>query len=95
MKKITLQTSIEINGDDVTEITVRSPGAGELRGLSLAALADLEVDTVLKILPRVTSPTISEEDGESLSLIDMLKIGGSIINPNENTEGNGNTTPKA
>ncbi len=94
MKKIQLKTPILVGEDEIKEITVRSPGAGELRGMSLAALAELEVDTVLRLLPRVTKPIISELEGEALSLTDMLAIGGAIINP-EGAAGNAGTTPKA
>lgn len=94
MKTITLKKPLTIDSKEIAKIEVRSPGAGELRGLSLAALAELEVDTILKLMPRVTKPSISEDDAEDFSLPDLLAIGGALINPDGKT-GNEDTTPKA
>ncbi|QPI18564.1 tail assembly protein [Burkholderia phage phiE094] len=58
----TLDTPIEREGQTITQVTLRKPAAGALRGTSLAALVNLDVDALRKVLPRISTPTLTEFD---------------------------------
>ncbi|HDR8929199.1 TPA: phage tail assembly protein [Burkholderia vietnamiensis] len=73
---VTLDTPIERNGGTpITEITLRKPAAGELRGTSLNALVNLDVDALGKVLPRISSPTLTEFDVQQLDPADLVQLG--------------------
>lgn len=73
---VTLDTPIERNGGlPITEITLRKPAAGELRGTSLNALVNLDVDALGKVLPRISSPTLTEFDVQQLDPADLVQLG--------------------
>jgi hypothetical protein len=69
-------------GDNfITQVVVRKPGSGALMGVSLMRLLnDADYDTMMKIIPRVTTPQIStlHFKNETLSLADMTAIHGEI-----------------
>ena len=58
--KVPLSAPIEIDGKKVEEITLRKPMPGELRGLSMVNILQMEVTTMFKLLPRITQPPLSE-----------------------------------
>ncbi|WP_316370251.1 phage tail assembly protein [Enterobacter cloacae] len=41
----------------IEQVTVTEPNAGTLRGVSLASLANSDVDALIKVLPRMTYTT--------------------------------------
>lgn len=91
MTKIVLKTPLENGQKTITELVVREPRAGALRGISLAGLADMDVDALLKLVPRITKPGITEAQAELLSLPDLIAIGGALAEKIGGTEGNADT----
>lgn len=60
------------DGEEIKKISLRKPNAGELRGLSMADLARLDVNAVLKLLPRITVPTLSQDEVNKLQTEDLF-----------------------
>jgi len=75
---VTLDEPITRGEQTITEISLRKPNAGELRGVSLVELAQLDVTALHKVLPRITTPTLTEADISALSLADLLALGAEI-----------------
>jgi hypothetical protein len=72
---ITLDTPI-IRGDQtITEITLRKPKSGELRGTSLNALVNLDIDSLGKVLPRIATPQLTEFDVRDMDPADLVQLG--------------------
>jgi len=76
--EVELDSPIKREGDDVTVITLRKPMAGELRGLSLADLLNLEVDAITRVLPRISTPVLSEQEARNMDPADLVACGGEI-----------------
>jgi len=76
---ITLQTPIKRGEQEISSLTLIKPNAGTLRGLSLAAVANAEVDALIKVLPRITSPSLTEHEVVSLDLADMVALAGKVV----------------
>ncbi|WP_175784509.1 phage tail assembly protein [Burkholderia ambifaria] len=74
----TLDQPIYQGDNEITEITLRKPRAGELRGVSLADLVNLDVAALHKLLPRISTPTLAVHDVEKLDPADLLQLGGII-----------------
>jgi hypothetical protein len=78
---VTLDQPIPQGSGFINEVVVRKPGSGALMGLSLMKLLnDADYDTMMKIIPRVTTPQISalHFKNDTLSLADMTAIHGEI-----------------
>lgn len=75
---VTLDTPIKRGDQTITTVTLRKPSAGELRGTSLSALVNLDVDALQKVLPRISSPTLTEQDVARLDPADLVQLGGTF-----------------
>lgn len=71
-----LDVPIARGDQTITSVTLRRPTAGELRGTSLADLATLNVDALQKVLPRISTPTLTEHDVAQLDPADLVQLGG-------------------
>lgn len=76
---VTLQEPIVRGDNKVTELNIRTPKAGELRGLSLADLLQLDVNALKILLPRISSPSITEQEVNNLHPADLVQLGGKVI----------------
>ncbi|UYU32466.1 phage tail assembly protein [Siccibacter colletis] len=63
----------------ISDVTLTQPNAGTLRGVGLAALANSEVDALIKVLPRMTTPTLTEQDVAQLAWPDLLAFAGKVV----------------
>lgn len=71
---VTLSAPVKIDGKDETKITLRKPKSGELRGLKLAEILMMDVDSMIKLLPRVSVPPLSEFQVADLEPEDLTAL---------------------
>ncbi|MFJ2988342.1 phage tail assembly protein [Collimonas sp. NPDC087041] len=77
-KTITLDEPI-VRGDTViSEITIRRPKAGALRGVSLMDLGNLSVAALQTVLPRITQPTLTAQEVAGMDPADLTEIGSEV-----------------
>lgn len=79
VKEVTLQEGIVRGDQRITAVRVRKPRAGELRGLSLAELMNLNVDAITAVLPRVTDPILHKPDVALLEPADLMSLGVAVL----------------
>ena len=77
--KITLSTPVSLGGAEVTELNLRRPTAGELRGVKLLDLCQMETGAVCKVLTRISSPGLSDADTARLDPADLMAIAAEIV----------------
>jgi len=76
---VTLDTPVK-RGDTVIEsVTLIKPNAGTLRGVSLASVAGSDVDALIKVLPRMTYPSLTESEVTALELPDLVALAGQVV----------------
>lgn len=75
---VTLDEPIKRGDQTISQITLRRPRAGELRGVSLMDLAQLDVAALTKVLPRISLPTLTENDVSNLDPADLLALGAEL-----------------
>lgn len=76
---VTLENPIK-RGDTLIEtITLIKPNTGTLRGVSLQDVATSEVNALIKVLPRMTYPSLTEHEVVNLELPDMIALVGQVI----------------
>lgn len=76
---VTLENPIKRGEQVVSAITLIKPNAGTLRGVSLAAVANSEVDALIKVLPRMTAPMLTEQEVATLELPDLVALAGKVV----------------
>lgn len=74
-KTVTLDTPLKRGETEVTEIQIRKPKAGELRGVSITSLMQIEVTELIKVLPRITSPAITDDELRVMDIADLTQMG--------------------
>lgn len=75
---ITLDEPIARGETKITEIEIRKPNSGALRGVSLRALLDFETDAIIKVLPRVSEPPLLEAECVRMDPADLVQAGAKI-----------------
>ena len=70
---ITLDNPIKRGEQVIEQVTLMKPNAGTLRGVSLAAVANSEVDALIKVLPRMTAPMLTEQEVAALGAVTFPK----------------------
>ncbi|OKV43858.1 hypothetical protein AWP92_06140 [Escherichia coli] len=63
----------------VEQVTLTKPNAGTLRGVSLASLANSDVDALIKVLPRMTYPALTEHELARLDASDLISLAGKVV----------------
>lgn len=76
---VTLEKSITRGEQEITKIEMLKPTAGTLRGVGLAAVANSDVDALIKVLPRMTLPSLTEQEVAALALPDFLSLAGAVV----------------
>ncbi|WP_085903638.1 phage tail assembly protein, partial [Yersinia enterocolitica] len=56
---VVLETPLKRGDTLITEIEVYRPNAGALRGVRLSDVAHSDVDALIVVLPRITTPTLT------------------------------------
>ncbi|QTS88866.1 phage tail assembly protein [Ectopseudomonas khazarica] len=59
---VPLDTAIQRGETTITEITLRKPNSGALRGVTLLDLAQMDVLALRKVLPRISEPTLTDHE---------------------------------
>lgn len=72
---VTLDEPIQRGQTFIKEVTLRKPVSGELRGISLHALAELDVIALQKVLPRITAPALTEPEIARMAPSDLMQLG--------------------
>lgn len=75
---IALAQPIKRGQTEVKEITLRRPGSGELRGLKLADLVQGDVTAVTRLLPRITQPTLVDQEVAAMDVFDLTRCADEI-----------------
>ena len=57
-KTIQLDTPIKRGKTEITEIVLRKPQSGALRGTRLQAIMDMDVNAMMTVIPRISSPAL-------------------------------------
>ncbi|MDO8931503.1 MAG: phage tail assembly protein [Rhodocyclaceae bacterium] len=75
---IKLEIPIKRGETEITEVTLRRPKSGELRGVSLIELLQMNVDAVSKVLPRISDPSLTPFEVSELDPADLVKMGAEV-----------------
>ncbi|MCY9809038.1 phage tail assembly protein [Aeromonas caviae] len=77
-KTVTLDNPIQHGEQTISEIVVRKPMAGQLRGLNMTDILQMDVNALSKLLPRITSPALTEVDISAMDPADLMQLGQEV-----------------
>ncbi len=75
---IELDEPIKRGATEITEVTLRKPVSGELRGVSLMDLAQMDVLALRKVLPRISSPSLTDVEVGTMCPADLMQCGVAV-----------------
>ncbi len=75
---LTLSEPISRGDQVIDRITLRKPKAGQLRGLNLQDLINVDIGAILKVIPRISDPVLTPHECDDLDPADLAEIGGTI-----------------
>jgi hypothetical protein len=71
---IPLDAPIARGDTTIDSLQLRRPKSGELRGLTMQALGEGDVGALIKLLPRIAMPTITEAEAANLDPADLTEL---------------------
>lgn len=87
---VKLDTPIKRGSTTIDTLTLRKPASGELRGVHLIDLLNMDVATLIKVLPRITSPGITAPEAACMEPADLFacasKISGFLLQKSVKTD---------
>lgn len=75
---VILDTPIRRGTSTIDSITLRKPNSGELRGVSLSELLQMDVNSLVKVVPRISSPTLTAIEVTSMDPADLFALGTKV-----------------
>ncbi len=78
-KAIILDQPLTRGETQIESIQLRKPSAGELRDISITALAQMNVSEICKVLPRISTPTLTDHEVNKMDIADLAQLGGQIV----------------
>ena len=75
----TLETPIIRGANQITQVHLRRPKAGALRGINLAELLQLRAEAVITLLPRITEPPLLKPEVEGMDPADLIACAQEVV----------------
>ena len=77
---VTLECPITRGATTITQLHLRKPKAGALRGINLAELLQLRAESVMVLLPRITEPPLLKHEVENMEPVDLIACATEVVN---------------
>ena len=77
---VTLECPITRGATTITQLHLRKPKAGALRGINLAELLMLRAESVIVLLPRITEPPLLKHEVENMEPVDLIACATEVVN---------------
>lgn len=74
-QEITLDKPIERGTSQITKLTLHKPNSGALRGVSIRSVLDMDVDTIITVIPRISEPKLTDDEAKKIDLPDLMQAG--------------------
>lgn len=79
IRKITLKSPLKRGEDTITEVELRKPKVGTLRGLQLSMIQAQDVAAVATLLTRITAPALDEGEIDALDIEDFTVLSMAVL----------------
>lgn len=77
---IKLEKPLKRGDAEVAEIALHKPNAGSLRGVSLHECINMNTDAIVRVIPRISDPKITEAEMQRIDPSDLVQMGAALAN---------------
>ncbi|WP_417262633.1 phage tail assembly protein [Celeribacter sp.] len=74
-----LLTPISRGDEKITSVSLRKPKTGDLRGLKMINLMQMDVATMATLLPRITDPSLLPNEVDDLDPADFFALTTEVL----------------
>lgn len=78
-KTVVLDTPIQRGKNQITELVLRKPQSGALRGTRLQAIMDMDVSAMMTVIPRISTPTLTPQEMAELDPADLTAMSVEVV----------------
>ena len=78
-KTIQLDTPIMRGKTEISEIVLRKPQSGALRGTRLQAIMDMDVNAMMTVIPRISSPALTAQEIAEMDPADLTAMSVEVV----------------
>lgn len=78
-RTVELDTPIIRGQQEITSVVVRKPQSGALRGTRLQGLMDMDVNAMMVVLPRVTTPALTAQEINAMDPADLVSLSVEVV----------------
>lgn len=78
-KTVELDTPIQRGKEIITQVLLRKPQSGSLRGTRLQALMDMDVNAMMVVLPRISVPALQQHEIVEMDPADLLSLSVEVV----------------
>ncbi|MEP9341192.1 phage tail assembly protein [Enterobacter kobei] len=78
-KTVKLDTPIMRGKTEITEIVLRKPQSGALRGTRLQAIMDMDVGAMMTVIPRISTPALTALEMAELDPADLTAMAVEVV----------------
>lgn len=78
-KVVELDTPIQRGKTEITAVTLRKPQSGALRGTRLQALLDMDVNALITVLPRISTPALTTAEINEMDPADLVSLSVEVV----------------
>lgn len=78
-KTIQLDTPIMHGKTEITEIVLRKPQSGALRGIRLQAIMDMDVNAMMTVIPCISSPALTAQEIAEMDSADLTAMSVEVV----------------
>ena len=76
---VPLENPIRRGDKEISQVTLRKPRGGELRGLSLQDIGQSDVNALITLIPRISDPTLTVQEVENMEVEDLAAMGSAVF----------------
>lgn len=78
-KAVTLSKPVQRGDAAIASVTLREPMAGDLRGLNLSELLQMNVAAMTRLVPRITEPGLAPDEVANLPGADLVALSLAVV----------------
>lgn len=64
---------------EISEVTLRKPNTGALRGLKMVEILRMDVNSMLLLLPRISEPALLPAEAGELDPADLMQLSNEVV----------------
>ncbi|HEN1256485.1 TPA: phage tail assembly protein, partial [Klebsiella pneumoniae] len=76
---VKLDSPITRGDATITEIVLRKPQSGALRGTRLQAVMEMDVASMMTVIPRISTPTLTPQEMADLDPADLAAMSIEVV----------------